>query len=256
MCAVPPLPRESSRVSNVAVKLHCTPMPTRRHGPVRRPSKVIIEALKAFSRGCECKSTLIVSCAVGAVSGCRERQHEGTCGCRPRELPVCILETPDGMGCQFWREGKACPCWRLHMPRCLAVGCDVRRKGKRCECPRTPTDICKHVLAQIRTYAALTHVGAEEKANEWAELLWSLLPEWFADRPLPCQGYVAATHEDAVNLMMVRHSKLKRGLWHPDDVRGLDGGGLSEQQRLRRQASGFQRLIRAAQAAKKNGGAA
>lgn len=144
-----------------------------------------IRKLRRFDIECKCKASLIVSCAVGTEPGCRERRHEGTCGCKPRWLPQCILPpsykvglrvgeveeigfrirdkstvsgsgaspTIAAYGCEVWRDGKPCKCPRMYMPRCLVTGCDQRRRGKHCECPRTTLETCKHVRRKITFFA-------------------------------------------------------------------------------------------------------
>lgn len=194
---------------------------------------------------CSCKPSLIVSCAVGAVSGCRERHRDGTCGCKPRYLPTCILDTPAGAGCGLWREGKTCYCTRLYMPRCLAVGCADRRRGKRCECPRTPVELCPHVLAALTRHASMTAREAELEGDSWAESLWTLDPADYADRPAAFAGVTVQTREAAVNLMAARQA-WGFSPWHVDDRRGLDGdgdGGAAVRRRMERQAAGLRRLL-------------
>lgn len=219
-----------------------SPMTRRRPEP-SAPSPRLLAALKALDIDCDCKPSLIVSCAVGAVSGCRERRHERTCGCKPRYLPTCILDTPDGAGCPLWKEGKTCACSRRYMPRCLAVGCDQRRKGKRCECPRTPLELCPHVAAKIQEFAALGFDEAARMADVWAEQLWLLLPQEYADRPLAAAGCTTRTQEAAVNLMAFRQA-LGLSPFHPEDERTLDGEERCG--KLQRQAAGLRRLLGAA----------
>lgn len=243
-------PRSTSLRCRAVLLLSCeSPPMSRRHlyRPVR-PSKSIVEVLEAFDISCSCKLTLIVSCAVGGVSGCRERSRVGTCDCRPRYLPACILDTAGGIGCSVWREGKSCRCQRLHMPRCLAIGCEKRRRGKRCDCPRTPTELCPHVVAKLAEYAKLTPRDAERIADAWAERLWTLLPEEYADKPTAHSGCSVQTREDAINLMALRQA-WGLSLRHPSDRILLNDDKDTE--KLRRQASGLKLLFSCAEAGRK-----
>lgn len=181
-------------------------------------------AILRFDISCKCKASLIVLCAVGADSGCRERQKEGTCPCRPRWLPSCILETPHG--CDTWREGHTCSCPLLYMPRCLVTGCEERRKGRRCECPRTTVEMCRHVRAKIERFAALTTQDASEIALQWAEALARLEPEErtpanrYSEPPLADTGKSYRAGSSAVVALMAERVRGGRSPWHPDDHRG------------------------------------
>lgn len=210
--------------------------------------EVVLRALEEFDISCDCRVPLLVSCALDQQSGCRERRayrdnHNGheSCGCKPRWLPVCILDTDDGHGCPVWREGKSCDCRRMYMPRCLATGCNQRQKGKRCGCARAPSRLCPHVQEKIARFKNLTVKKAAELANTWSEQLWSLCSDEYADRLQAYSGRVTPTRDDAVNLMACRQ-RWGLSLWHPDDVRGLDSG-LSR--RLHQQAAGLKLLVSA-----------
>ena len=197
------------------------------------------KAILEFDITCTCKASLIVSCAVGAEPGCRERRRDGTCGCKPRWLPTCILERSTPHGCPVWREGKTCACPRMYMPQCLVTGCDLRQRGKRCECPRTPTELCPHIVAKIQEFTGLTPAAANRMADVWAEQLWALLPEAYADHPLASRGVTTRSREARVNLLSVRNSE-KLGylsLWHPDDEVCFNALVLHKQ------AAGLKRLM-------------
>lgn len=216
---------------------------SRRKSP--RLSPRLAAALNAFDLSCSCKCSLIVVCALDTEPGCDERRKEGTCGCRPRWLATCLLESQTPYGCQDWREGHSCPCQRMHMPCCLATGCRARRKGKRCECPRTPVEICPHLQALLQKFTSLDPVAANRMADAWAEQLWTLMPGPYADRPLASAGCKTDSQEGTVNLMQLRET-LGLSLWHPADQRShLDTEG-----QLRRKAQGVQRLLRLATAAR------
>lgn len=218
------------------------------------PSPRILAALAALEITCNCKCSLIVSCAVGAEPGCRERRHEGICGCRPRWLPVCILDAATPHGCPVWREGKTCSCERLYMPRCLVTGCEDRRKGQRCECPRTPTETCPHVLEKIEQFADLTPEAAERYAEAWHRLQRKFLPEKYAEPPLPDAGGNVSTRDAAIALMQLRFDAA-RALRHQDDW------GLKNKRRVREErererctkaiANGFLALLHAVKDARK-----
>src|SRR5690348_1221141 len=156
------------------------------------------EALRKFDVHCSCKCSLIVSCAIGKEPGCRERRREGTCPCRPRWLPVCILDAQTPHGCRIWQEGHQCRCQRLYMPRCLVTGCDRRRKGRRCECPRTPTDVCPHVLALIERFGDLTVEDAQAHVEAWAKLQRQADPAQYQEPPLPDAGGDMSTRDGAI----------------------------------------------------------
>jgi hypothetical protein len=86
--------------------------------------------LRRINRRCSCNLFLLPACAVRKTPGCETRQKDGICGCRPRRLPVCLLDSATPYGCDTWREGRTCDCERMHMPRCLVRGCrDIARAG-------------------------------------------------------------------------------------------------------------------------------
>ena len=225
------LPRSAPPIRDVLE----SPMP-RRSPFHERPSERILKALAKLDISCSCKASLIVSCAVGGLSGCWDRRQRGQCACKIRELPTCIRTAATPHGCAAWREGKTCSCPREAMACCLVVGCPDRQEGRRCECPRTPTEMCRHVRQKLTKHAKLTPQKANRLADAWAEQLWSLLPEAYADRPLADQGQKTRQGESAVGIMVIREM-LGLSLWHPDDERGEDS-----RKRLRRQAAAFNRF--------------
>jgi hypothetical protein len=226
-------------------------MPTRRRSslsaclPAKR-LRVLQTALESLDITCDCKPSLIVSCAIGLEPGCRERRACGTCPCKPRWLPVCLLD--QAHGCALCREGKTCKCDEMWMPRCLLPGCPDRQKGRRCECPRTPIELCPHVMGKLASrFGGLTPSAAHRFADAWATQLWKLLPHKYGERPLAAAGCTVRLGESAVALMDLRH-KLGCSLWHPDDKR------MASIETMRRQAAGLRRLL--APADGKKGGVA
>lgn len=213
------------------------------------PSARVLAALAALEITCSCKCSLIVACAIDTKPGCDERREDGLCGCRPRWLPTCILERETPFGCKDWREGHNCRCEHMYMPRCLVTGCDERRKGRRCYCARTTTEICPHLAAKIKEYAGLSAEAANRMANVWAEQLWLLLPQQYADRPLAAAGRKTHTQDGTVALRAIRQA-FGLSLWHPAD----DCGHLDAEDMLRRQGAGLRRLFGIGTATK--GGAA
>lgn len=203
--------------------------------------RAILAALDEIHRGCKCKCSMIVNCAVfyAAEKPCASRKKYGACDHKIRNLPTCLLKLPHG--CDLWRAGRRCRCAREQMSCCMVTGCEQRRKGKACDCQRTPAQSCSHLIAQIQRYVGLTHQRAQLLADIWAEQLWQFLPAEYADRPLAFSGVETRTREEAVHLMMVRASPdLQVSLWHPQDRRGNEGAMLP-----RSKAVGLKRLLAA-----------
>lgn len=225
--------------------LRSTPMSTRRRR-TSDPIKSRREALRKFDIHCNCKCSLIVSCAIGTEPGCRERRRDGVCGCKSRWLPSCILDAKTPHGCKVWQEGHQCSCKRLSMPRCLVTGCDARRKGRRCECPRTPTEVCQHVLAlgRHKLLVNMTPEKAEAYAAGWMKLQRQVDPQAYNEPKQADAGAYMGDRETAIATMTVR-VYAGRSPWHPDDW------GLTNRRRLRQEeqrrtegmAAGFLALL-------------
>lgn len=224
--------------------LRTAPMSTRRHRTKSGSLRKRREALRDFDIDCDCKCTLIVSCAIGTEPGCRERRRDGTCGCRPRWLPTCILEKTTPHGCPVWQEGHQCHCQRLYMPRCLVTGCEDRRTGHRCECPRTPTEVCSHVLELAERFADLRAEDAEAYSDEWARQQRQFSPQEYQELPLADAGAYMGDREVAISMMELRvHAG--RSPRHPADW-GLTNRRRRQQEEnrcLEGMAAGFLKLL-------------
>lgn len=196
---------------------------------------------KEWDIDCTCKCSLIVSCAIGGeTGGCRQRRAEGHCACRERMLPTCILKTSTPHGCEIWQEGHVCTCRQRLMPECLVTGCRRRQRGKRCQCPRTQMQLCPHLREEMRKHEKLTAPEAKKKNDRLAMLLKRLWPKNYADRRVASgPGQIARVGRAAVNVMMTRESR-NQSLWHPGDLRWLEGDERAE--RVRRQIQGLQKL--------------
>lgn len=232
MCAVPPLPRESARVSNVAVKLHRTPMPTRRHKPparFRKPTNRLPSNLRRLELKCGCKLTMRPCCCVGKVPGCRIRRKTKRCECKVALLPVCLVA--EGIGCEDRQLGKKCRCAQAMLPMCYNLGCKDKKDGHNCHCPRTPGEICKHVCKLIMHYRKLTVEEIASLVRWWIERLKDADFDNYREPELPAPD-VAMTQEARIKL---REDRLNMGigLWHREDVLTPVVGREEEIQRRR-----------------------
>lgn len=218
--------------------------------PLRmKSSKSLPRPLAALARinfACDCKVTMITSCILYKTPGCEERRADGICGCRPRWLPVCILDPATPHGCPDWAVGATCHCERMLMPRCLVTGCKQRQRGRRCDsrfCTRTPVGVCPHFQAELERYKNLTPRDAADIMGEITRQLEIVRPRAYREPRRAGAGVRARAGEAAVALMQRRkHHDLR--LWHPDDERYIDDEEM-QRKHARRLEQGLARLAAA-----------